>query len=1156
MAKSEPVEASIPAVKIKFEVVSEEIPAAKAEHGTSLAKLEDNLGSEVAMDGSDVYGGLRQHNSVISKHDSEASRFTESFATIAREEFAFNGRFSTLKEYPISDACNPCLRIDGIGRIGLPLSVNEARTVIGAASPVSVSGKDTGSPHLWDISADKVHFNNPAWMAFLENAGRDACRVLAGREDVHPTFKLSKLSVHEPGDRSIKQMGSKTRSGLVFGFLVVILPSLFHGGNFKTHCDVQSETYEVDDESGLKTRVVAVRHAADYELSPITSGYRLCLIYDIIEATPVIHRMPSFPDMHGPRTRLKAALQAWKKDGRDNYFDHLLQNSYPYKPESSPPALAGADALLALYTQQLVDELHLELYLVYFRVTRNEFGHYDVHSSDSSDHSIDLERYRNTDGESEQVNDCETLITAVEMNGGEMDATHLNLRDLCETAVENWPRRVVEYCEVYERAILIVVDPSRPGAAFNSCHNLKEPCDVLRRSTSSIATNEEKSVVNSLIEHCEQGRVAKKDVSSVVDAIRSASARWNDIDSLLRVLRACRVDERIARIGVSDLLTACRTFGWRLLREFLEDVVLNERSNSRRYKLLKDLRNIAHEGDEELDRWCDDEENIMLLSLCPILSDEVEWVFRVSICRGWAFFRDMIFPQLRTQNLDRNVWRLVIRGLVAWGSKQTTGLPQGSVKGLIADCVAEITDSFREFPTTAISVGKKTCDVESVMEVVRLCVDADNPALCRRIAHNLGQLAIAGSFCTEVPPWMYYLKLCEALVAYLASNTTVAFSVLEPFFVDAVDAMLSSGSEINAQHTIVFTSQHLSVLMGSLRRSRGISLLKERITSHRDMLRCHKPTTLITLGESVVKALKPHPGDRSEDYADAMSVILRCAIEELDLTSLHLNTSGYIKPISQAVMADILGVFKVVFEAGEQVKLQYRELLARLLPPPPEISTAKHLIMFHTQFAPILNELLTKQPAALRAEFSSLTEIYLSSVILSFAKDVMVQRPQDRIPAIEHIGCNDCDDCHLLREFLSGGELSISFQRQASTRTHLEKFLSAKMRDLPGVTTETRRTKPGKPHTLKITKPHGMTPRGLWSANKESGTALLGLLGDAATQRGVLGSDYDFVVSRMSEFEDSQRQPDTEPSQLHTGKKRLQGLGAEGEPVGKKPRQF
>lgn len=75
------------------------------------------------------------------------------FSAALSDGFIFDGEFAVSAHYAMGVAPNPCLELDGLGTVGLPLSDREARTIVSACE--SVHNPDSGAG-IWEMPADKV----------------------------------------------------------------------------------------------------------------------------------------------------------------------------------------------------------------------------------------------------------------------------------------------------------------------------------------------------------------------------------------------------------------------------------------------------------------------------------------------------------------------------------------------------------------------------------------------------------------------------------------------------------------------------------------------------------------------------------------------------------------------------------------------------------------------------------------------------------------------------------------------------------------------------------------------------------------------------------------------------------------------------------------
>ncbi|KAJ6566571.1 hypothetical protein B0H19DRAFT_1257776 [Mycena capillaripes] len=135
------------------------------EVATSESDSESDDGLNAAQ--SDIHDKTNSEEKPGTKKDSESmSPFQK-----ALELLNFRGLFMQTQKYTMSRATNPCLEIDGIGSVGLPLSPGVAASLI----------SNNSSPAILDIPADKVRFQNPDWDAWIQNEVGLVCSELSGQ---------------------------------------------------------------------------------------------------------------------------------------------------------------------------------------------------------------------------------------------------------------------------------------------------------------------------------------------------------------------------------------------------------------------------------------------------------------------------------------------------------------------------------------------------------------------------------------------------------------------------------------------------------------------------------------------------------------------------------------------------------------------------------------------------------------------------------------------------------------------------------------------------------------------------------------------------------------------------------------------------------------
>ncbi|KAJ7055458.1 hypothetical protein C8F01DRAFT_452522 [Mycena amicta] len=274
----------------------------------------------------------------------ETRSIKSSLEALIEEGFEFDGVFAFTKQYSMRDAPNPCLSIDGIGTIGLPLSQREARVIVETCSQ--------------EIPAAQLRFENPDWEPWLTDvAGTSAYEALSLEG---ATFSLRKLALRAAEYPQLEAQNAESA-----GELVVVLPSRFEGGQHELRHRDQIKTFNVASQSGHSTTLVAAHAGVEHSISDVSSGYCLFLVYDIVQ--PLARAPASLPEMHEPVQRLRRILISWKAD-LDQGPEHLacvLRHKYERDPTFSAASLIGADELLLCHLSPLAAELGFSLHIAH-----------------------------------------------------------------------------------------------------------------------------------------------------------------------------------------------------------------------------------------------------------------------------------------------------------------------------------------------------------------------------------------------------------------------------------------------------------------------------------------------------------------------------------------------------------------------------------------------------------------------------------------------------------------------------------------------------------------------------------------------------------------------------------------------------------------------
>lgn len=192
----------------------------------------------------------------------------------------------------------PGLTIEGLGELSLPINdtIYQELLKFSTQAPFGKGSKtitDTSVRSSQELDAAKISFKNPAWEKVVnEIVGMVKKEFALEGKNIHAS--LYKLLIYKEGDFFLPHKDSEKEKGM-FGTLVIGLPSMHSGGNLSVKFDHQVK--EVSFSEALEE--YQLPYAAFYadcthELTKIQSGYRLCLVYNLLQLNePIVKTNPA-----------------------------------------------------------------------------------------------------------------------------------------------------------------------------------------------------------------------------------------------------------------------------------------------------------------------------------------------------------------------------------------------------------------------------------------------------------------------------------------------------------------------------------------------------------------------------------------------------------------------------------------------------------------------------------------------------------------------------------------------------------------------------------------------------------------------------------------------------------------------------------------------
>ncbi|MCB0559288.1 MAG: 2OG-Fe(II) oxygenase [Phaeodactylibacter sp.] len=214
----------------------------------------------------------------------------------------------------IKDFTHPGLQLEGMGDIGLPLNRAQVKEIIKLARKApfgkgSQTITDTAVRSAWEIDAGQLSFGNEGWQKAIQKIIKEVKKGL-GIKKQSVTASLYKMLIYEPGDFFLPHKDSEKEKGM-FATLVIGLPSAHTGGELIIRFDGREEAAGLSSAaSNFKMPYVAFYADCEHEIKPVTSGYRVCLVYNLLQSVdaPKISS-PQFQDQVGKIAEVLQSLE-------------------------------------------------------------------------------------------------------------------------------------------------------------------------------------------------------------------------------------------------------------------------------------------------------------------------------------------------------------------------------------------------------------------------------------------------------------------------------------------------------------------------------------------------------------------------------------------------------------------------------------------------------------------------------------------------------------------------------------------------------------------------------------------------------------------------------------------------------------------------------
>ena len=275
----------------------------------------------------------------------------------------------------------------------------------GAKRPFSTQtsaayGNSSQRNSLWRIASGTAH------VAAIVDAVRQDFGIA---QKVKP--ELYKLLVYEKGSFFAPHRDTEKTSRM-FATLVVCLPSRHEGGSLIVRHDGQTATIDFAKKGGeFETQYAAFYADCEHEIRPVSSGYRICLVYNLATAGK---KQPSAPQNSAAVTAAAKLLSSLFADAAAGPQKIAVPFQHQYTEAGlDPRQLKGADRACADVLVRAAESLGCEVYFAL--LTHWQSGEVDY---DTLDH--DPYRRRSSYHWSHDEEDADDDYGSDEFSGADM----------------------------------------------------------------------------------------------------------------------------------------------------------------------------------------------------------------------------------------------------------------------------------------------------------------------------------------------------------------------------------------------------------------------------------------------------------------------------------------------------------------------------------------------------------------------------------------------------------------------------------------------------------------------------------------------------------------------------------------------------------------
>lgn len=230
----------------------------------------------------------------------------------------------------------PRLEIERLGTVSFPVPQQQAKALakLCERAPYGRGREtlvDTRVRKVWQLAPSKLRLGGKAWPCTLDRILATVTEGL-GCGSANVRAELYKLLVYDRGSFFKPHRDTEKADGM-FGTLLIVLPSAHAGGNLVVRHAGREASIDLSGADVSELAYAAFYADCEHEVLPVTKGYRVCLVYNLmLEQKPSKRKQQARLSVPDHRAEVAAAAerleQAFRGAKAPRKLVWLLEHQY------------------------------------------------------------------------------------------------------------------------------------------------------------------------------------------------------------------------------------------------------------------------------------------------------------------------------------------------------------------------------------------------------------------------------------------------------------------------------------------------------------------------------------------------------------------------------------------------------------------------------------------------------------------------------------------------------------------------------------------------------------------------------------------------------------------------------------------------------------